>query len=760
MRTGARLIQKGSALRWIADDLAGDVVSLLGSGAELVGWNGADVVESSRPVTPSDIGVLVRTNHQAVVVQAALRAVGVPVVVAGAQSVLSTPAARDWLRLLGALEQPATRSRAAAAALTPFLGLTAQQLAAADEGVWEPVHSRLYLWAAVVRREGVASLFGQISAGEGLPARLLAQTEGERLLTDLTHVAELLHAEAMRSQLGLAALRTWLARRSQEVSSEATEADQRGRRLDSGSEAVHILTVHRAKGQEFPIVYCPYLWDGAPGDRFGAPVMFHDAEDGDRRKLDVGGQRGGAVYERHFAAGQEERRGEDLRHLYVALTRAQHQATVWWAAVQGCQHSALGRLLLARDANGDVAARGRSHEPRDSEVQDRFRTISQAVPGLVSVELATGGPGQIWRGPGAGGHPADLRAAPFPRHLDLAWRRSSYTSITASVHGTVPGPAELVSSEPEETGTTDEPVAVALAGPARPDVPDQSDERDLRAVPSLLAAMPAGADVGTFVHAVLEAADFSAPDLASELTAAVAARMGGYPGRPDDAGMLVRALGTAITTPLGTLAGGARLRDVGRGDRLDELGFELPLVGGDQPAGEVTTAGMAALFARHLGPGQPLAGYAAPLAEPALAARLRGYLTGRLDLVFRLGGPGGRYFVADYKTNWLAPPGEALSAWHYRPVALEEEMCRSHYALQATLYLVALHRYLRWRLPAYEPDAHLGGALYLFVRGMSGPGPVAHDGQPCGVFDWRPPVALVTEMSDLFAGAPAKPGRD
>ena len=169
---------------------------------------------------------------------------------------------------------------------------------------------------------------------------------------------------------------------------------------------------------------------------------------------------------------------------------------------------------------------------------------------------------------------------------------------------------------------------------------------------------------------------------------------------------------------------------------------------------------MASVFVAQVRPGQPLSEYAEVLAGPALAARLRGYLNGSLDLVFRLRRPGGaaRYFVADYKTNWLGPPGEGLSAWHYRPSALEAEMCRSHYALQATLYLVALHRYLRWRLPGYDPEVNLGGALYLFVRGMAGPD-VLEGGEPCGVFAWHPAVALVTQMSDLFADAPALPAR-
>ncbi len=284
-------------------------------------------------------------------------------------------------------------------------------------------------------------------------------------------------------------------------------------------------------------------------------------------------------------------------------------------------------------------------------------------------------------------------------------------------------------------------------------------------MPCPLAAVPAGADVGTFVHGVLESADFSAPDLRAELTAVVGARMSAYPGSADGAAVLVRGLEAAIMTPMGALAGGARLADIARRDRLDELGFELPLVGGDEPVGEVSTAAMAALFAQYVAPGQPLAGYAAALAGPALATSLRGYLTGSLDLVFRRRGPEGqeRYFVADYKTNWLGPPGEDLSAWHYRPAALEAEMCASHYVLQATFYLVALHRYLRWRCRAYDPSAHLGGVVYLFLRGMTGPVPALHHDQPCGVFAWCPPVELVTGMSDLFAGplapAAARAGR-
>jgi exodeoxyribonuclease V beta subunit len=152
----------------------------------------------------------------------------------------------------------------------------------------------------------------------------------------------------------------------------------------------------------------------------------------------------------------------------------------------------------------------------------------------------------------------------------------------------------------------------------------------------------------------------------------------------------------------------------------------------------------------HLPAGDPLAGYADRLADPALRRSVRGYVTGSIELVARAGD---RFTVVDYKTNWLGAPGEALTAWHHRPAALAAEMERGHYGLQALLYTVALHRYLRWRLPHYDAGSHLGGVLYLFLRGMTGPDTPVVDGTRCGVFAWRPPAALVTALSDALDSA-------
>jgi exodeoxyribonuclease V beta subunit len=158
------------------------------------------------------------------------------------------------------------------------------------------------------------------------------------------------------------------------------------------------------------------------------------------------------------------------------------------------------------------------------------------------------------------------------------------------------------------------------------------------------------------------------------------------------------------------------------------------------------------VLARHVVAGDPVHGYAERLADPALRQEVRGYLTGSIDLVARVHGAGGvpRFAVIDYKTNRLGAPGEPLSAWQHRPAMLGAEMQRAHYVLQALLYTVALHRYLRWRVAGYDPERNLAGVAYLFLRGMVGADTPEVDGTPCGVFAWRPSGALVEELSDVL----------
>ncbi|MEA2480528.1 MAG: exodeoxyribonuclease beta subunit, partial [Thermoleophilaceae bacterium] len=512
--------------------------------------------------------------------------------------------------------------------------------------------------------------------------------------------------------------------------------EERSRRLESDAEAVQVLTIHRSKGLEFPVVYYPYLWEPGYIPRGEQPVFFHDPDAGDARTIDVGLD--GPGFPRHQAQHEAEQRGEDLRLAYVALTRAQHQAVVWWAGSWDSRNSALGRLLFARDAEGHVPAKG-TFTPSDADAVERFEALGAAAPGRVSVERSQIAAVVPWVS--TGGDPPDLAAGTFDRRLDRGWRRTSYSDITAGAH------EARVASEPEEQLVDDEPPADL----ARPAPADDDGEAAALAIPSLLAGMPVGAQVGTLVHRAFEAVDFAAADLDADLALQVAAARARGQVEIGDQAVAVAGLRAAIETPLGPLLGDLRLRDLGRADRLDELDFELPLAGGDEPTARLTLDAIAAVLRDHVPPGDPLHGYADRLADPVLRRSVRGYLTGSIDLVARVEGGGvPRFAVVDYKTNWLAPPGDDLTAWHHRPSALRVEMERAHYVLQALLYTVALHRYLRWRLPGYRADRNLAGVLYLFLRGMTGPDTPRVGGVPCGVFAWRPPGALVEALSDVL----------
>jgi exodeoxyribonuclease V beta subunit len=213
---------------------------------------------------------------------------------------------------------------------------------------------------------------------------------------------------------------------------------------------------------------------------------------------------------------------------------------------------------------------------------------------------------------------------------------------------------------------------------------------------------------------------------------------------------LAAALVPMHDTPLGPLADNVTLRQIGLPDRLREMDFELPLAGGDLRAAapDIRLADMGVLLRKHLPADDVLASYADRLTSDALGSQsLRGYLSGSVDAVLRVGG---RYLVVDYKTNWLGEGDRPLTSADYDRTRMTEAMLHSDYPLQALLYSVVLHRFLRWRQRDYEPSRHLGGVLYLFLRGMCGPDTPVVDGHPAGVFSWEPPASLVVALSDLL----------
>jgi exodeoxyribonuclease V beta subunit len=334
--------------------------------------------------------------------------------------------------------------------------------------------------------------------------------------------------------------------------------------------------------------------------------------------------------------------------------------------------------------------------------------------------------------------PTDIDERHFHRSIDASWRRTSYSGLIRSAE------SGGVSSEPEVIELDDEvgdvPLLEPVAGPG---------------VPSPMADLPSGAKFGTLVHAVLETADPFAADLAAELQTQIERHSVWWPVDVP-AAELAASLVPLHDTPLGPLASCLTLRQIGLPDRLREMDFEFPLAGGDlrQADRDIRLADVGRLLRSHLPADDPMAAYVDRLSGGALGSQpLRGYLSGSVDAVLRIPDPAGqRYLVVDYKTNWLGEPDKPLTAADYQRPRLVEAMLHSDYPLQALLYSVVLHRFLRWRQPGYDPQFHLGGVLYLFVRGMCGPETPTLDGHPAGVFSWQPPAALVVALSDLLDG--------
>lgn len=716
----------GILRRHIAKDLARDVATLLA----------AEPSFGDRPLVPSDIAILMSSVRPTQVqpFRDALAEAGIASVITSGSSVLVGQAAAEWQTLLEAMDQPSTTRRIRAVGLTAFGGWTPTGLDLDGEEATDRLAERVRTWLELFRTRGVAAVHEAAVAG-GLDARVLAQPEGERLLTDLDHVAQILHEVSQRDRLGLPALLAWL--RAERATADSSS--ERTRRLDTDAAAVQIMTIHGSKGLQYPIVYLPTAFNNWSPEG-PAAVLFHT--DLGRRCLDVGGNASADTKMR----SAEEDSAEELRLTYVALTRAESQVVAWWAPSDGASSSGLTRLLLGRP-NGEVTVPASVRLPAHPEVDVTLATWASL--GAFTLEASEIGPVVAVRT----AEPLPtmaVRTLPADR-IDEAWQRTSYSGLIRAEEQLAARSAE---TEPEVEGTVDEVDSEEVAALVEVvAVPDAGAD-----LPSPMADLPAGATFGSLVHGVLEHVDPGAEDLAAETLRHVVEQLEQWP--VDAApGAVAEALLPLQTTSLGPLADGLRLIDIPRRDRLCELDFEIPLSGGDvrTEVADTQLAELGRIMRRHLAAHDPMLAYADQLETPVLGGQsLRGYLSGSIDVVLRVpdGGAdsGHRYLVVDYKTNRLGDGTRPVTAVDYRPEELTSAMLHSHYPLQAMLYAVVLHRFLRWRQPGYDPERHLGGILYLYLRGMCGPQTPEFGGHPCGVFAWKPPAAMVVEMSSALDG--------
>ena len=751
-RTNKGRVVTQDAVEAIADDLAEKVRELLDTA-----WlPAADDGRPRRRIRPSDIAVLVVTHRDAETMQAALRQRDIPAVAIRSDSVLKSPAAKHWRWLLTAVARPNDPTRARTAALSWFFGWSVERLAAAEDEELSRVQVQLAAWSDTLANEGAVEFCSRVWSESAVTARVLGTADGDRNITDLDHIAGLVQAASSDRRPtpdGLLGVLQQPAR----APTDDPENDVTARQVESEADAVRLMTIFVAKGLEFPVVCVPTLWRGP--SQFRREVMYQDPATG-LRTFDIANNTKwptASEAKQRKALANRETLGENLRLLYVALTRAEHGTLLWWSRTEGSDMTGLAHVLFAREQgkiDADRFSEYGARLPDDADarglLQEAFAASGDAV--AVSLTIPRHRQAESWLGRAAPAVAADdLGLAVMGRPPDRSRRRWSFSAISRQAADDELDPGDETLGDAgaaDENADPTERAAIVQAA-------DDGAGSDLP-----LGEVPGGAQFGTLVHEVLERVDFASVDLEDELRARVEDRLRWNPW-PVTAETLVAGLRATIETPLGPLFDGRRLRDLASGERLGELNFELRLGENGRAA---TDRDIGHLVLGHLREDDPLRPWAQRLASGLFSVELAGHLTGSIDLVARVrGGEDGapprddRFVVIDYKTNVLGALGSLPQAADYRPNLLPAAMAAHHYPLQALLYEVALHRYLRWRIRGYQPARHLGGIAYLFVRGMAGEGTPVMDGTPYGVFGWRVPPQLVSSLSDLLDGGELAP---
>ncbi|MBD9370370.1 exodeoxyribonuclease V subunit beta [Xanthomonas sp. XNM01] len=634
-----------------------------------------------RPVQPGDIAVLVRKHGEATRIQQALAAVGIPAVAAGKQSLFATPEAHELLTLLLALLHTADDGRLRAALATVLLGVDATGIAALeDDGAGHRAWQlKALAWRERWQRGGPLALVGDLCADNA--ERLLGLLDGERRLTNYLQLGELLQQADARA-LGLQGLVDWLG---QQIAGADPNDEAQLLRLESDARRVQIVTLHKSKGLEYPLVFLPFVGIGgkAPDPGNACVVPTDDGRRALHWKLQADTSGWGAAR----AAWIEAQRAEDARLLYVGLTRAEHALWIATGDFYNAGQTALAPMLDGLpDAPGIV---------RDASLPPA------TLPWLPPVD--------------EGVPPA---ARPVRRHIAPDWWVYSFTQLANADSGQQDASTRATVAT---AGGNDEPDA----DPAQ-DAPQPVDTYDPRF---------AGNRFGVVLHEALENGDFaawqgwrsgdSAPTGEVEVIEK-ALRSGGYSAEDiaDGVAVLTDLIGRTLTVPLPE---GLRLCALPAQARRAEIEFQFAL----QPT---AVEALLTLLHRH--------GVVADRQAFGLRRTLEGLMTGLIDLTYT---HDGRWYVLDYKSNRL--PG-------YDASALQRAMAHSEYDLQALIYTLALHRWLRFRLgDAYDYARDFGGIRYLFCRGLEPDADPAPDASAPGVFAHRHAPELIDALDALFAGA-------
>jgi exodeoxyribonuclease V beta subunit len=655
---------------------------------------------TERKIEPKDICVLVRAKATGRAIERKLKQYKIPAVSNGTESVMDGAMAGHVRSLLELMERITDVGRTRRAAGSPFFGLSLRSEQDISDPDLQRIQNRVSELRSVLQLGGIASLAGAISSDDQMMTQLTRGSSGERNVTDFAHVMDVLHSATDGKPCSPGqALEVFVSL----IDTDET-SDLVSRRVESDVDAVQIMTIHSAKGLQFPCVVVADLWKPSTTLR-GAPVFYYQ----DQRVVDIVHGLSAPTDASKIAAKNAviaAQNAEMSRVMYVALTRTMYHLSV--LVVDNAQ-SVLPTMIPQMPQKRDLAS---VVKLKDYQAAHAKPDASKFRCAQISVSTAQ-----------------SYRRTSFSGIMDIRTKSQRRDYFEPSGHGN------------DEFGT---------------EVDQLTDAENIMLLKHLqvitIPGLPSGKNVGDQIHDILEIVDTSIRPLRDEVNRAVkqiatSSLLRGY-HEP-----LTNMLTRALETPFGGGFGDVSFADVNPSDRLAEMDFEMAVA---LRQANILVSDIGRVLLAVLSPNDVLRNYATSLTDASFDIPVAGIINGSLDALLRLPGSTTEQpllAITDYKSNKMHRDGDAAPIAGYSPQHVQEKMEEAHYILQALIYGTSVYRMLRWRLPNANHDACIKGIAYGFLRGMVGPDtPVDANGHRYGVFTWQAPAGLWSALSDLFAG--------
>ena len=678
-------------------------------------------------IIPSDIAILVRTNREARLMQQALNSCQVPSVLHSGENLFASREAREFEFLLSGIAEPGNLRKVKTALLTSIIGIPQNKLQELDN-LAPDNYSELEFWLTAFRQYfhlwsqyGFIRMFWSFMSENKLRARLLTHENGERRLTNILHLAELLHHAATEKRLSVNGLLSYLRER---LATPQTPDVEHQLRLESDADRVRIVTIHKAKGLEYPIVFCPFTWEGTKLTNRKECIFHRQQQPGQQVELVL--DAGSADLGEHLKSARREELAENLRLLYVALSRAVHRCYLIWGAFNGAETSAPTYLLHqppiaqaqqvksprdrhASDLLQDTALRFKALS--DREILEDIRRLVEQSANTIKLSVIDEGPEQLRL---RQSQSQDiLQYCKFKGDIPTNWRISSFSSLTLTRQADpVAGPAISDTLPDRDANPANNPYDLSIA-----------DEQDNG---FNIFSFPHGARPGNFFHDLLEHLNFC-PTGTETRKKLIQGKLVQYGYDRSWSAIIEKMIDNLLNMDLHPAAPGLRLSKIKTTKRINELEFYFPLA-------SITPASLAELFTGNTMPATADAAIMAEQLGKLVFSPIKGFMKGFIDMVFEFEN---RYYLVDWKSNYL---GNSIE--DYQQLKLNKVIHSRYYSLQYHIYCLALHQHLKNRLPGYRYETYFGGVFYIFLRGVH-----CRRGSGYGVFYDRPDSLLINNLS-------------